>query len=131
MLFRSLVPHFPINNVRTLLIAIDAFFDTQFETPCQQPIHQLLQHSKQMPADPDIIHRLKHISKASSQLPPVLEHLNHIMDLVKLGNPQLLKQEINRIPLSSTTSSSISALRAEKNLTVIYLTRLLEFSFVE
>lgn len=129
--YMALVPHFPINNVRNLLIAIDAFFDTQFETTCQQTIHQLLQHSKQMTADPDIIHRLKHISKASSQLPPVLEHLNHIMDLVKLGNPQLLKQEINRIPLSSITSSSISALRAEKNLTVIYLTRLLEFSFVE
>lgn len=129
--YMKLVPFFPMNNIRHLLITIDAFFDTHFEITCQQVINQLLEHSKQITADPNIIHHLKHTNKVSSQLPPVLDHLNHIMKLVRLGNPELLKQEINRIPLSSVTSSSVSALRAEKNLSVIYFTRLLELSFEE
>lgn len=129
--YMALVPNFPIANIRNLFVAIDAFFDTQFEARCQQIINQLIHHSKQISADPDIIHCLKHGRKASCTPPPVLNHLNHVMKLVRLGNPQLLKQEVNRIPLSSVTSSSVPALRAEKNLSVIYFTKLLELSFEE
>lgn len=129
--YMALIPHFPSANIRNLFVAIDAFFGTQFESLCQQAINQLLQHSKHITIDSDILHFLRHSHKASSQLPPALEYLNHIMDLVKLGNPQLLRQEINRIPPSSITSSSVSVLRAEKNLSVIYFTKLLELSFRE
>lgn len=129
--YMSLVPCFPTANISNLFVAIDALFDTQFEARCQQVINQLFQHSKRIAADPDIIHRLKHTRKASSAFPPVLDHLKHVMNLVKLGNPQLLKKEIYRIPLSSVTSSSVPALRAEKNLSVIYFTKLLELSFEE
>lgn len=129
--YMSLVPCFPIANISNLFVAIDAFFDTQFEARCQQVINQLFQHSKRIAADPDIIHRLKHTRKAPRAFPPVLDHLKHVMNLVKLGNLQLLKQEIYRIPLSSVTSSSVPALRAEKNLSVIYFTKLLELSFEE
>ncbi|WP_444812146.1 YSIRK-targeted surface antigen transcriptional regulator [Streptococcus canis] len=129
--YMGLVPFFPINNMRSLLITIDAFFNTQFEITCQQVINQLSEHSKQIVADSKLIHQLKHENKPTFQLPTMLEHLNHIISLVSLGNPQLLQQEINRIPLSTVTSSSIPALRAEKNLSVIYFTRLLELSFEE
>lgn len=129
--YMELVPFFPINNMRSLLITIDAFFNTQFEITCQQVINQLSEHSKQIVADSKLIHQLKHENKPTFQLPTMLEHLNHIISLVRLGNPQLLQQEINRIPLSTVTSSSIPALRAEKNLSVIYFTRLLELSFEE
>lgn len=129
--YMGLVPFFPINNMRSLLITIDAFFNTQFEITCQQVINQLSEHSKQIVADSKLIHQLKHENKPTFQLPTMLEHLNHIISLVRLGNPQLLQQEINRIPLSTVTSSSIPALRAEKNLSVIYFTRLLELSFEE
>ncbi|MDV5972367.1 HTH-type transcriptional activator Btr [Streptococcus canis] len=129
--YMGLVPCFPIANMRSLLITIDAFFNTHFEITCQQVINQLSEHSKQIVADPKLIHQLKHENKPTFQLPTMLEHLNNIISLVRLGNPQLLKQEINRIPLSTVTSSSIPALRAEKNLSVIYFTRLLELSFEE
>ena len=118
----KLVPCFPTTSIRSLLVSIDAFFQTQFEASCQQVINHLLEESEQIVADPDIVLHLKHTKKNSFQLPTVLNHLNHIIDLVKLGNTQLLKQEINRLPSSSVTSSSIPALRAEKNLTVVYLT---------
>ncbi|MDE7497946.1 AraC family transcriptional regulator, partial [Streptococcus agalactiae] len=115
----KLVPCFPTTSIRSLLVSIDAFFQTQFEASCQQVINHLLEESEQIVADPDIVLHLKHTKKNSFQLPTVLNHLNHIIDLVKLGNTQLLKQEINRLPSSSVTSSSIPALRAEKNLTVV------------
>lgn len=127
----KLVPCFPTTSIRSLLVSIDAFFQTQFEASYQQAINHLLEESEQIVADSDIVLHLKHTKKNSFQLPTVLNHLNHIIDLVKLGNTQLLKQEINRLPSSSVTSSSIPALRAEKNLTVVYLTKLLELSFEE
>ncbi|MCL6222388.1 YSIRK-targeted surface antigen transcriptional regulator [Streptococcus dysgalactiae] len=129
--YLALVPCFPLVNMRSLFVALDAFFHTQFEDKHRQIIEQLLKQSERIVAAPEVIGQLKHDNRPSFQLPTVLDHLNQIISLVKLGNPQLLKQEINRIPLSSITSSSISALRAEKNLSVIYFTKLLELSFVE
>lgn len=129
--YLALVPCFPLVNMRSLFVALDAFFHTQFEDKHRQIIKQLLKQSERIVSDPEVIRHLHHDNRPSFQLPTVLDHLNQIISLVKLGNPQLLKQEINRIPLSSITSSSISALRAEKNLSVIYFTKLLELSFVE
>ena len=81
--------------------------------------------------EPQIIANLELENTPSFHVPTVLNYLNHIIDLVKLGNTELLKKEINCIPASDVISSSISALRAEKNLSMIYFTKLLELSFTE
>ncbi|WOK57115.1 YSIRK-targeted surface antigen transcriptional regulator [Streptococcus equi subsp. zooepidemicus] len=120
----STIPHFPASHIRSLLITVDAFFDTNFEMDCQRFINHLLE-------EPQIIANLELENTPSFHVPTVLNYLNHIIDLVKLGNTELLKKEINCIPASDVISSSISALRAEKNLSMIYFTKLLELSFTE
>lgn len=127
----STIPHFPASHIRSLLIAVDAFFDTSFEMSCQQSINDLLEEAQLIWEDPHIIANLELENTPSFHVPTVLNYLNHIIDLVKLGNTELLKKEINCIPASDVISSSISALRAEKNLSMVYFTKLLELSFTE
>lgn len=81
---------------------------------CQQSINDLLEEAQLIWEDPHIIANLELENTPSFHVPTVLNYLNHIIDLVKLGNTELLKKEINCIPASDVISSSISALRAEK-----------------
>lgn len=129
--YMSTVPCFSINQIRSLMITIDAFFQTTFEQNCQQTIRNMMQKAQVILAEPQFIANLELENVPSFHLPNALNHLNHIINLVKLGNTSLLKEEINRIPLFGISNSSISILRAEKNLSVIYLTKLLELSFTE
>lgn len=110
----STIPHFPASHIRSLLITVDAFFDTNFEMDCQRFINHLLEEAQLIWEEPQIIANLELENTPSFHVPTVLNYLNHIIDLVKLGNTELLKKEINCIPASDVISSSISALRAEK-----------------
>ncbi|WP_413251549.1 YSIRK-targeted surface antigen transcriptional regulator [Streptococcus halichoeri] len=131
--YMALVPTFCLHKIRNLLITIDSFFQTNFEANYCESINLLLQEIKPiLPSlSPETIRELKLENSPSSQLPDTLKHLHKVLKLVELGNIEVLKKEINRIPLFESTSSSISSLRAEKNLSVIYLKELLELSYSE
>ncbi|EHI69053.1 putative YSIRK-targeted surface antigen transcriptional regulator [Streptococcus ictaluri 707-05] len=129
--YMAIVPTFSLAQIRSLLITIDAYFQTHFEQECQDKINQLQHHAQKITTD---LHSLKHLNhelRDSYQLPDAFTYLNHIMELVKLGNSDLLKKEINHIPISQVSTTAISNLRAEKDLAIVYLSRLVELGFSE
>ncbi|MGT2729056.1 YSIRK-targeted surface antigen transcriptional regulator [Streptococcus phocae subsp. salmonis] len=131
MTYMKSVPCFSAEDIRSLIITVDAFFQTSFEKTSKQAVAKLIRESKEILTDPETIANLELGGTASSQFPNTLNHLNHIISLVKLGNTDLLRKEIDKLPLSGVSSSSISTLRAEKNLSIVYLAKLLELSFAE
>lgn len=131
MAYMKSVPCFSAEDILSLIITVDAFFQTSFEKTSKQAVAKLIKESKEILTDPETIANLELEGSTSSHLPNTLSYLNHIISLVKLGNTDLLRKEINKLSLSGISSSSISALRAEKNLSIVYLTKLLELSFAE
>ncbi|MGT2888522.1 YSIRK-targeted surface antigen transcriptional regulator [Streptococcus didelphis] len=129
--YMALVPILPSTNIRSLFITLDAFFDTSFEQKCQAIIYDIFHKAQKIVEKPQFITDIELLNTSSNPLPDIFIHLNHILKLVQMGNTEILKKEINSLPASEISSSPISALRTEKNLSIIYFSKLLELSFSE
>lgn len=124
--YLSTIKIIPTEAIRDYLMTLDALLGTRFEKNITPDILQIGDMGAQTP-----VSSCSTKGAAVAQTLEVLDYIDEVVKIVRLGNPALLEAERKHLIPSVGSQASLESLQLEKYINTIYLSKLYDCSRLE